>query len=324
MARGVEPSASVVIAVAAAVLRDAAGRILLAQRPPGKHLAGAWEFPGGKCEPGEDAHQALVRELAEELGVTVTASSPLLSLTHDYPDRRIRLLLRDVAAFEGDPRGLEGQAVRWVTLDEMAALPMPSADRPIVRALGLDPRYAITEDLPADGDPQILVDAFQARLDAGFRLLQLRVPSASSERLETVARACAARARKANARWLLNGDPELALSLGADGVHLSAARLLSLNARPLPSEFLVAASCHDAAQLAQAGRINADFVCLSPVRATATHPQAPALGWAAWASLCARSPLPVMALGGVGPDDLAAARAAGAFGVAGMRAFSPR
>jgi 8-oxo-dGTP diphosphatase len=311
------------IAVVAGVLRDEAGRILLAERLPGKHLAGTWEFPGGKSEPDEAPHQALVRELQEELGVSIKDSRPLLSLTHAYPEKTVRLLIREVSGWTGSPHGREGQALRWVEPERMGELPMPAADRPMIKALGLDPRYAISPD-PA-GFPSLgaYVDRWHQCLQAGFRFLQLRAHSLDADMLASVAMECGGLARQFGAVWLLNGPPALARQAGADGVHLTAAALMALGQRPVPDSMILAASCHDAQELGQAGRIGADLVSLSPVRPTPSHTGVEPLGWAGFADLCTLSPLPVLALGGLRPSDLEQARAHGAFGVAGISGFGP-
>lgn len=309
------------IAVVAGVLRDEAGRILLAQRLPGKHLAGTWEFPGGKCETGESPHEALARELTEELGITIDDSRPLLSLTHHYPEKTVRLLLREVQRWQGQPQGCEGQPLRWVAVADMSELPMPAADRPIVRTLGLDARYAITPDPARVGGVDGLVAAWQTMLDAGFRLLQLRAHSLSAKVLAGLAPRLGEMARTRGARWLLNGPSEMALAAGADGLHLRHDELIRLKGRPVPDHLLLAASCHDRESLDQAAALGADFVCLSPVRETSSHAQARPLGWDGFARLCQHSGLPVLALGGIKPDDLGVAREHGAWGVAGISAF---
>ncbi len=121
--------------VVAAVLRDARGRILLAQRPPGKHMAGYWEFPGGKIAPGESSVAALTRELAEELGIALRRCHPLLQLRHDYGDRVVELEVFLVDDYGGEPSGLEGQGLQWVAAAELSAVELLPADRPIVEAL---------------------------------------------------------------------------------------------------------------------------------------------------------------------------------------------
>ncbi|HYB64053.1 MAG TPA: 8-oxo-dGTP diphosphatase MutT [Steroidobacteraceae bacterium] len=123
------------ILVVAAALYDTRGRVLIAQRPPGKHQAGRWEFPGGKVAPGESETQALVRELREELGIEVTASRPFMRLGHTYPDRSVELSMWIVERFAGTPRGLDGQELRWIAPADLAHADLLEADRPFVEAL---------------------------------------------------------------------------------------------------------------------------------------------------------------------------------------------
>jgi len=121
--------------VVAAILADAEGRVLIAQRPPGKALAGYWEFPGGKLEPGEGAEAALQRELAEELGVRVHRASAWMSLSHEYPERHVQLAVWRVEDWEGVPEGREGQALQWVAPAVLAAAGLLPADLPIAARL---------------------------------------------------------------------------------------------------------------------------------------------------------------------------------------------
>ncbi|MDE2408343.1 MAG: 8-oxo-dGTP diphosphatase MutT [Xanthomonadaceae bacterium] len=122
------------IHVVAAVLRDTEGRVLLAQRTAGRDLAGLWEFPGGKIEPGETPEAALVRELREELGIAAVIGAVVACVDMTYPGKRITLDVREVS-FTGQPRGLEGQALAWVALCDLHDYPMPPADLPVVQAL---------------------------------------------------------------------------------------------------------------------------------------------------------------------------------------------
>jgi mutator protein MutT len=128
------------IHVAAAVLFDRRGRILIAQRPAGKHLAGSWEFPGGKIEPGETRTAALGRELKEELGVTIEHPRPLLRLRHAYPYGEVLLDVWVVRRYRGEPRGLDGQALQWCSRRELPDVELLPADQPIVDALRLPER----------------------------------------------------------------------------------------------------------------------------------------------------------------------------------------
>jgi 8-oxo-dGTP diphosphatase len=128
--------------VAAAVLFDAGGRVLISQRPAGKPLAGYWEFPGGKLETQETAAQGLARELREELGIELRRCHPLLQLRHDYEDRVVALEVFVVDESRGEPSGLEGQTLRWVSLAALPQQALLPADRPIVEALKADEEIA--------------------------------------------------------------------------------------------------------------------------------------------------------------------------------------
>ena len=121
--------------VVAAALYDAHGRVLIAERPPGKHMAGRWEFPGGKLGAGESEAQALARELREELGVELDAAQPLMRLEHRYPDRRVCLSLWVVERYRGIPQALDGQRLKWVLPGELGLEDILEADRPFVEAL---------------------------------------------------------------------------------------------------------------------------------------------------------------------------------------------
>ncbi len=123
------------IHVAAAVIRDASGRVLIARRPPGRPLAGSWEFPGGKVADGETVRDALARELREEIGIEVRAAEPLMCYRHAYPERVVVLDVWTVGEYAGEPRALEGQALRWESLDRLMSSGLLEADRPIVEAL---------------------------------------------------------------------------------------------------------------------------------------------------------------------------------------------
>jgi len=123
--------------VAAAALIDADGRVLMASRPPGKSMSGLWEFPGGKIHPGETPEMALVRELAEELGIDVGESclAPLAFASHDYDTFHLLMPLYAVRQWKGEPQPREGQMLKWVRAAALSGLPMPPADIPLVALL---------------------------------------------------------------------------------------------------------------------------------------------------------------------------------------------
>lgn len=123
------------ILVVAAALYDSDGRVLIAERPAGKHMAGRWEFPGGKVDAGETEAHALARELREELGIEVTSSRPFMRLTHSYDDRDVELSMWIVERYSGAPQGLDGQRLKWVQPARLLDEDILEADSPFVEAL---------------------------------------------------------------------------------------------------------------------------------------------------------------------------------------------
>lgn len=316
--------ASVPIRVVAGVLLDDQGRALLARRTEGRDLAGLWEFPGGKREPGESAPDALARELAEELGIRVQPSDcrPLIAVPFAYTGKRIVLEAYTVRAWTGEPRGLEAQALAWAPVEDLHAYPMPPADLPVLAALRDPPLYLVTPE-PVPGAEPAFIAAVDHALAGGIRRIQLRARAMEETRLRGLAVDLADRCRAAGAELFINGRADLAAKLGV-GVHLRADQLRPhVGRRPLPQGLPVAASCHDADELALAAECGADFVVLGPLAPTASHPGAVGMGWATFSALRETTALPIYALGGLGPADLALARAHGAQGVAGISAFWP-
>lgn len=308
------------IHVVAGVITDPRGRILLARRTRGRDLAGLWEFPGGKVDPGETPEQALVRELHEELGIEARLGPPLIEVPYRYPHKRLRLDVRAIAGYRGTPKGLDGQALAWVPPAKLASYPMPAADRPVVAALQQPDRYLVT---PSPGeDAEAWLAALQSALDAGLRRIQLRDVGTDAPRWAALCERAVASCRAAGAEVLINHDIALARALGV-GVHLRAAQLAALAQRPLPAGMPVAASCHDLDELRHAERLGCDFAVIGPLRATASHPGAEGIGWPAFAALREHTPLPLYAIGGQTPEDIPEARRHGAQGIAAIRALWP-
>jgi len=221
--------------VAAAVI-DACGRVLIAQRPPGKHLAGLWEFPGGKVEPGETRVDALRRELQEEIGIAIEQPRPLLRLRHSYSYGDVLLDVWVVRRYRGEPRGLDGQSLRWCSRSSLPTAGLLPADRPIIGALRLPERLRVVETpyyrvhgfedfmarqsqggQPDDGRPLRGVscrhaDDACAAIDAGANFVVLNEPVEPTELAnlcETVPAPVYARGMPLGRAW----------SLGASGVN---------------------------------------------------------------------------------------------------------
>lgn len=323
-----------VIDVAAGALINAEGKVLLAQRPAGKHMAGYWEFPGGKFEPQETATEALRRELQEELGIAVRACEPLITLSHDYSDRKVRLHIFVVTAWDGVPQSLDKQALNWVPAADLPSWDLLPADAPIATALRLPHFYPISPQFGRAADCWVDVEGWLQELHRKqysiFQWRQLGEASDDSSLAVQVADWAAAH----NIQALLNGSLEedvlnRAAELGFSGVHLRSQDLTG-NVAPMRKVAVdlgltwLAASCHSAAELKAAKMLALDFVVLGSVRKTGSHPNGLVLGEVAFRRLAEEAGLPVYALGGCAVDDCGYFRSMGAQGVAGIRTFAPQ
>jgi len=304
-----------VVRVAVGVIQDPQGRILIARRPEHVHQGGLWEFPGGKVDEGETLADALARELAEELSIRVRASEPLIDIRHDYPDKSVLLQVCRVTDFSGEARGNEGQPVRWV---EPAALPdyhFPEANRPILHAIRLPQQIVITGSADSEADWWRRLERV---LTHGHAWIHLRAPELSADAYRARALQAQALCARFGATLVTHGPEDRCLDELA-GWHMNAEALRRCERRPSGLSGWWGASCHTPEELELAVRLGVDYVFLSPVQVTQSHPDTEPLGWARFTEWTAGVPLPVYALGGVGPDALSQAKASGAQGIAGIR-----
>ncbi|NOZ10658.1 MAG: Nudix family hydrolase [Gammaproteobacteria bacterium] len=306
-----------IINVAVGVLEDVAGRVLIGQRAGDRPYSGLWEFPGGKLEPGESVTDALAREYQEELGVQVHTSQPLLSFVFAYPEYTVRLHVLRITKYSGEPRGLEGQAIDWVALDQLGEHDMLVACPPIIAALSLPRIYAITA-ASVMGE-EAMLRGLERQLKKGLKLVQVREKKMDSQAYEQFATEVIHRCHEYSAKVLLNGEVDLVEGLGADGLHLDGPKLDAMGQRPIADSLWLSASCHNEAELAKACALGVDFAVLSPVLPTQTHPGAKTLGWEGFHGLIKDIPMPVYALGGMSTGMVEQAQDNGAQGVAMMR-----
>jgi 8-oxo-dGTP diphosphatase len=301
------------------VVQNPAGEVLISFRDPSRHQGGLWEFPGGKVDSGESVQQALCREFQEELGITPTEFFPFKKILFQYSDRKVLLDVWRITQYHGEPKGLEGQSVKWKAAPELRFSEFPAANKDIVRLLKLPKEIPITPQV--DSLPELL--AVLSRLAAkNCKMIYCRQPQLKASEFY----------HWYQSAYELCSDLGVALFHSMDampagtgaltgGLHARATRLMSLISRPCGSEQYFSASCHSLEELAKAQALGADFVFLSPVMPVARYGDANALGWERFRQLAGSVSLPVYALGGVGSNELQQAITSGAMGVAGIRAF---
>ena len=312
-----------IVHVVVAVIVNDSGEICISLRHENAHQGGLWEFPGGKIEDNESVRQALSREIKEELSLVISVSRPLITIPHDYQDKSVCLHVHKVLTYGGEAKGLEGQEVRWVSPDNLSSYDFPAANDAIVTAVQLSEKYLITGKFIDEKD---FLEKLSAALDGGIKLVQLRLKqdALSDEAAKIIIQQSSKLCLQAGAKLLFN-IPENILStvdlsaMEFSGFHADSRKLKTLEKRPEGSLF--SASCHNTEELAKAKQLGADFVVLSPVQKTASHPEMAAMGWQSFAKIVESCSMPVFALGGVSAKDMDKAWQHGAQGVAAISAF---
>lgn len=317
---------STIVHVAVAVIVNQKQEVCISLRHADAHQGGLWEFPGGKIESGEQAVQALKREIKEELTLNIVSARPLITIHHQYKDededRGVCLQVFKVLDFTGQAQGMEGQPVKWIALSQLSQYDFPAANQAIIKAVQLPDKYLITGKFSNESD---FLNRLKAALSSGISLVQLRLkagdinPECAAGLVEQATSLC----RDSGARILLNLADCYSIktqsSIAYDGIHADSHTLKTIVQRPHCQLF--SASCHNADELAKAMQLKADFVVLSPVQKTASHPEMEALGWQAFSELTENCSVPVYALGGVSNKNMEQAWAHGAQGIAAISAY---
>lgn len=303
------------IQVAVAVIKREDGKVLFAERPVGTDCAGEWEFPGGKIEPKETARQALNREIEEELAIIITEARPWITLSHHYPHARVLLHFFIVTGWTGKEHAQEGQQLAWQDLSNLSISPLLAANAPVIRALQLPNIYAISR-ISQFGEEDFLVRLKKA-VDNGLGLIQIRENAFNNCQLQKLIDKVLSITVPAGVSLLINSGMPAQQIKRFSGLHLNSGDLMELKQRP---DFeLVAASCHDRKEMDQAAKLGLDFIVLSPIKHTLSHPDTIPLGIEKMAELIADYPIPVYGLGGMSKDQLHEIQSFGAHGIAMMR-----
>ena len=294
-------------------------KVLITKRTENQHLAGYWEFPGGKVKKNEDVLSALSRELNEELGIEVNSARQLTTVKFDYPDKKVLLDIWEVYEWSGKPESKENQELTWTDINGLDSYEFPEANKHIIQTIQLDPLYVISQ--PSYKDINRLFIIAEQCFCSGIKLFQLRLNSTSESELSTIVDKINVLAKKYNAILILNGAPEDVNAFNIDGIHLNSKQLSKYESRPVSKEFILGASCHNSEELLKADTLNVNYAFLSPVLKTNTHPSQNAMGWDEFNVLRKKVNFPVYALGGMSPEDLKIAKSYNAHGIAMISAI---
>ena len=324
-----------VVHVAVAVILNASGEVCISLRHENAHQGGLWEFPGGKVESNETVACALAREIKEELGIEIIQSRPLITIEHSYVDKKVCLHVHKVTRFQGMAVGAEGQQVIWVGLSQLSEYAFPEANFAIIKALQLPDRYLITgKFIDLNDFDNKLTNA----LNNNIKLVQLRLKDGcvkDASQAQRIVEHASNLCQQKDAMLMLNLSERnlsnVKLSdVSFSGFHVDSRTLRTLSSlRAIPTraslsankEIMLSASCHNMQELVRAQQLKADFVVLSPVQITASHPEMLPLGWQKFSKMVEKISVPVYALGGVSENDMDVSWSHGAQGVAAISAY---
>ena len=312
-----------IVHVAVAVIVNDNDEVCISLRHKDVHQGGLWEFPGGKIEEQETVDLALAREIKEELDIEIKQSRALIKIKHQYQDKVVVLHVSKVLSYSGQVKGLEGQQVKWLAVAQLADFDFPAANLAIIKAIQLPDKYLITGKFLDEED---FLRKLENALNNNIKLVQLRLKEGDLklEKILPLTQQASKLCVKFNAKLLINFSENILKSIDLsrinfDGYHADSKTINKLSERPKGRLF--SASCHNVEELEKAKQLEADFVVLSPVQRTASHPEMQAMGWQKFSAYIEDMPVPVYALGGVSAKDMETAWSHGAQGIAAISAF---
>lgn len=297
-------------------------QVLIGQRLACQSHAGEWEFPGGKIEAGETPIEALKREFKEETGLTTQDWKPLIFYPWDHGNLQVQLHVFVTDEFAGELQAHEGHEFEWCSVSELQKRAMLVANKGIINALQLPDRYMISGNFHDTSDA---LNRIKSALADGIKLVQLRAKTLEKHEFLALAKQALPLCHGHGAKLILNAKPDwLEAMPEVDGLQLASTAIMSLTKRPIPADKWLGVSTHNPAEIAKALELGADFILISPVKETASHPGEPGLGWEAFSALAEAVPVPVFALGGLSDQDREEAKKHGAQGVAAISGYWPQ
>jgi len=305
-----------IIKAVVGVLRNESGQILIAKRQDHQFMAGFWELPGGKIESDETTEETIIRELNEELGVKVNTLSLHQTMQHTYADRMVDLCIYNIDQYQNTPLGIEGQQIAWVSVQELHNYQLLPTMKAFINSITLPNKYWITPS--TNHQSESWMKKFDEKMTQDISLIQLRSKTTLDNHfIAELHDKC----KQHNVKLLINTIDKSFDESHCDGWHITTDEMLKLNKNPCDENKLLGASTHSLDEALKAQEIGADFVVISPVQATQTHPETIPIGWKAAEEVVRKLNIPVYFLGGMDLEDLDKTLKIGAQGIAGVSAF---
>lgn len=303
------------IKVAVGLLIDSNKKIFLAQRPKSRSWSGWWEFPGGKLEKNESPEEALTRELKEEVGINIVNFERWVTRNYTHEDQNVTLYFFKVTKWNGELTPKENQKLLWINPCEVNKATILPANVFILNALSLPTQYGITNI--SEVPKEIFLTQLLKQLKQGLKMIQIREKNLSLEELKKVTLEIIKICRPFSAKVILNSYIELANDINVDGIHLNSIELKKFTKKT--KNIIVSASCHSEVDVKIAQDKGIDFVVLSPVNKTISHPRIPPIGWSKFLEISNKFDIPIYALGGMKKNHVNIALDSGAIGIASQR-----
>lgn len=301
------------------VIQNDNDEVLVSRRTANTHLPNLLEFPGGKIEGDELPIDALKREFTEELGIQVLEAKPLIQIPFTYSDRAVLLDVFCIQNYAGEIIANEGQELFWQSIDFLNDADFPAANVGIIRALKLPRLFPVTPDYL---DNHSFLDVFEKVINRkDIQMIQLRSHSISNSKYSELAKKCADLCKLYDIKLVLNRNLACIENQDYSGIHLTSRKLLALNERPLGTDYIVGASCHDVIEVEKANALKLDYIFIGPLLEKHQQNDARILQWNGFAKLSSMSLIPAYAIGGVQPDALDTCSRLGGQGIAAIRAF---
>lgn len=306
-----------IVRVAAAVIQRHDGSILMAQRPAGRGWSGWWEFPGGKIEINEAAHDALQRELKEEINISAKDAIPWVERSYSYPDKKVYIYFFKVSEWIGEIKSCENQLLEWQDPSNVSVSPVLPINIFVLKSIALPSIYAIT-NVEEIGEA-LFFKRLKNKLEKGLKMILVREKNLPYNNLKKITKSIIEETSQYKAKVIIHEHEKLADETGADGLHCSSKTLKILKNRPKFS--ICGASCHDLEELNIAQELNMSFAVLSPIKKTKSHPFTELLGWKIFNECVNKLDIPVYALGGLNLNDLTTSWKNGGHGISMQRAI---